>query len=266
MKFSANLSFLWKDLPLPDRVDAAARAGFEGVEILFPYDVPVPELDRALIRSGLPLVLINCPPPNYTGGARGFAAVAGAQDRFRHDFRRALRYANALRVQHLHIMSGEVADDRASRDQARAVMVDNLIWACAEAPRQSLTIEPINGQDMPGYFLDDYALAIGMISEVAAPNLGLQFDAYHAQRITGDALDAWERFGAGVRHIQIAGYPGRHEPLGGPDESGDIDYPRFFDRLAADGYDGWISAEYIPLGEVEQGLNWLKSACASRPD
>ena len=72
--------------------------------MLFPYDVAVPDMLDMLARNDLPLALINCPPPNYTGGARGFAAVVGS--RFQQDFKRALRYAKALGAQHLHIMAG----------------------------------------------------------------------------------------------------------------------------------------------------------------
>ena len=252
-KFCANLSFLWKDLDPPARIHAAAAAGFDAVEILFPYDTPAQDMRRALDATGLVLALINCPPPNYTGGARGFAAVPADRDRFRTDFRRALRYAQTLKAQHLHIMSGV-----AEGDDARACLIDNLTWACAEAPDQSLTIEPINPHDMPGYFLNDFDLAAQVIDAVGAPNLGLQFDAYHAHRITGDLAATWARHGARVRHVQFADHPGRHEP-----GSGEIDLAAFFTRLDADGYDGWASAEYAPAGDTDDGLGWLRDQPAA---
>ena len=247
LKFAANISFLWKDLALPNRVRAAAAAGFDAVEVLFPYDTPAPELKRALDQTGLPLALINCPPPNYTGGDRGFAAVPGQEDRFRTDFRRALRYAQALGAGHLHVMSGP-----AEGAEAETCLIANLQWACDFAPDHSLTIEPINPHDMPGYFLNDFDQAARVIDAVDRSNLGLQFDAYHAQRITGDALACWAAHGHRARHIQIADHPGRHEP-----GSGEIDFPSFFAALVADGYDGWISAEYAPAADVEEGLGWL---------
>ncbi|OWU86292.1 hydroxypyruvate isomerase [Oceanicola sp. 22II-s10i] len=245
-KFAANISFLFTDLPLVDRIYAAREHGFSGVEILFPYDDPVPEITRALTICGLPLVLMNVPPPNYTGGERGFAAIPGGSDRFRHDFARALRFATALKAQKLHIMAG-VAEGPA----ARATFVENLRHATAAAPGLTLTIEPINQGDMPGYFLSDFDLAAEIIAEVAAPNLALQFDAYHAQKITGDAFAVWDRHGHLARHIQIAGLPDRHEPVAGA-----VDYPAFFRMLDAQGYDGWVSAEYHPAGATEDGLGW----------
>lgn len=249
-RFAANLSFLFTDLKLPDRIAAAAAAGFEAVEILFPYDDSAQEIRQALSKARLPLALINAPPPNYTGATRGFAALPGQSDRFRHDFRRALRYADTLKAQHLHIMSG-VAEGSDARD----TLIDNLAWAAQEAPRQQLTIEPINGDDMPGYFLNDFDLACEILDAVDAPNLHLQFDAYHAQRITGDAMAAWLRFGGRARHVQVASHPHRTEP-----EDGDIDYTALFRRMDADGYTGWVSAEYHPRTTTAERLGWLAAA------
>ena len=246
-RFCANISFLWKDLPLANRILAASGAGFAAVEVLFPYDTPAPDVRDALARTGTQLALINCPPPNYTGGARGFAAVPESRNRFRTDFRRALRYAQSLKAQHIHIMSGA-----AEGPEAAACLVENLRWACAEAPDQSLTIEPINPDDMPGYFLNDFDQALRVLDAVGAPNLGLQFDAYHAQRITGDVAGTWAKVRHRVRHVQFADHPGRHEP-----GTGRMDLQGFFDMLDRDGYDGWTSAEYAPHGDTDAGLRWM---------
>lgn len=247
-RFAANLTTLFTELPFLDRFGAARTAGFSAVEVLFPYATPAPEILDRLALNDLALVLINCPPPNYTGGAAGFAAVPADAGRFRHDFKRAARYAKALGAQHLHIMAGI-----AEGPDARATYIDNLRWAAAEVPGQSLTIEPINGDDMPGYFLQDYGLAIDVLDAVAAPNLRLQFDAYHAHRITGDVMGTWAQVRARTAHVQIAGYPGRHEPVGG-----EIDYLAFFRALDRDGYKGWVSCEYFPAGMTDKGLAWMQ--------
>ena len=247
-RFAANLTLLFTELPYLDRFEAAAEAGFTAVEVLFPYDDAAQEIQRRLTANGLHMVLINTPPPNWTGGPRGFAAVPDGQDRFRYDFKRALRFAQAFGATHLHIMAG-AADGHA----ARAAFVENLKWASAQAPKQSLTIEPINRDDMPGYFLSDYDLAADILAEVAAPNLGLQFDAYHAHKITGDMPATWKKVKHLTRHIQVGGLPDRHEPVAGV-----IDYPAWFRQLDDEGYDGWVSGEYHPAGRTEDGLSWIK--------
>jgi hydroxypyruvate isomerase len=246
-RFAANLTLLFNELPMLQRFEAAKRAGFQGVEILFPYDLAAPELRQAARQAGMDIVLINCPPPNWAGGPRGFAAVPGLRDRFQRDFERALRVAEALSARHIHIMSG-----KAQGPAAMACMIENLRWAANRAPHASLTIEPMNQTDMPGYFLSCFDMAAEVMDAVAAPNLGLQFDAYQAHMITGDVLATWEKYGHRVHHIQIAGAPGRHEP-----REGDIDYPAFFRAVDASRYPGWVAAEYTPRTTTEAGLRWM---------
>ena len=248
-KFSANLSMLFADRPLIERFGAARATGFAAVEVQFPYDGDAGPMADALAQHGLELVVINGPPPNYAGGPRGFAAMPDGGERFRHDLRRAARYARVLGARHLHLMAGA-----AEGEAARAAFVENLAHAAAALPAQSLVIEPINRGDIPDYFLSDFGLAMELIAEVGAANLGLQFDAYHAHRITGDVIGTWERVRRAVVHVQIAGAPGRHEPDGG-----EIDYRAFLERIAADGYAGWIGAEYNPRGLTEEGLGWMAS-------
>jgi hydroxypyruvate isomerase len=249
MRFSANLSMLFCERPLLERFGAARAAGFHAVEVQFPYEADGAAIAEELRRHGLDLVVINGPPPNYSGGPRGFAAVPGGGARFRHDLQRAGRYARTLGTRHLHLMAG-VAEGEA----ARAEFVENLAHAAAALPEQSLVIEPINRGDMPGYFLDDFGLAAEVIAEVGARNLRLQFDAYHAHLITGDVIGTWERVRDLVAHVQIAGAPGRHEP-----DSGAFDCRAFLQRIAADGYLGWVGAEYVPSGRTEAGLGWMRS-------
>ena len=252
-RFAANLTFLFTELPMLERFGAARRAGFDGVEVLFPYDLAAKDLAAACQAAGLEFVLLNTPPPNWSGGPRGFAATPGGEDRFRRDFDRSLRFAQALRSRHLHVMAGKAEGPTALR-----TLVDNLKWACERAPHASLLIEPINTFDMPGYFVSSCDIAAEVIDKVGAPNLGMQFDAYHAHLITGDLVSAWETHLPHIRHIQIAGAPGRHEP-----RVGDIDYGDFFRRVDAAGYRGWVSAEYVPLTTTEAGLRWLRGGAAA---
>ncbi|QPM91704.1 hydroxypyruvate isomerase family protein [Pseudooceanicola algae] len=247
LKFAANVMTLFTDRPVPDRIAAAAEAGFDAVEIPFPYDAPAVDLRNTLGFTGLPVTLIAAPPPNYTGGMAGFAAVPNGQMRFQHDFRRALRYANALKAQHVHVMSGS-----AFGEAARATMIENLTWACDFAPRQSLTIEPMNDADLPGYFMNDFSLAADVIKAVGRKNLGLQFDTYHAHMITGDVAGTWDRYGHLASHVQIASAPDQAEPDGG-----EIDFYGFFSQLAKGGYAGWVGADYRPSGKTIDGLGWL---------
>lgn len=247
-EFAANLNLLFTELALPARFAAARDAGFDGVEMLFPYAMPAQALRGHLDDTGLDMVLINTPAGDWEGKERGFAAVPGAENVFWQGFEMALEYARTTRAHVVHVMAGV-----AEGPQARETFIANLRRAALAARAQQLTIEPINRVDMPGYYLNGFEQAAGILRDVDMPNLGLQFDAYHAQRITGDVMATWARFGPLVRHVQIAGSPGRHEP-----DDGEIDFPAFFAALGASGYQGAISAEYFPRGRTEEGLNWLR--------
>lgn len=246
-RFAANLTHLFTELPFLDRFAAAKAAGFDHVEVLFPYEASATETRTALIMNGLEMALMCGPPPNWTGGPRGFAAVPGLEDRFRRDLDRALRYADVLKCRNLCLLPGP-----ARGPEARETLIDNLRWATARAPKRAFVIEPVAEEEAPGDYLSDFEAAADVIAAVAAPNLGLLFDLWQADRITGDALAAWARYGPLARHVQIAGLPDRHEPA----DDG-FDHAGFLDRVAADGYDGVIGAEYAPRAETRQGLHWL---------
>ncbi len=246
LRLAANLNMLFTEHPLPDRFAAARVAEFEAVELLFPYEMPVEALRAAIEANGQTLVLINSPAGDWSAGERGFAAVPGREEAFRDAAREAIHYARGVPAVRVHVLAGI-----AEGPEARATFLRNLAWMAAEAPDVPLTIEPINPVDMPGYFLNGFDQAAGILDDLRTPNLGLQFDAYHAHRITGDVLGTWARHGHRAVHVQVAGAEGRHEPLGGA-----IDYPAFFDRLRVEGYTGHVSGEYHPKTQTEQGLGW----------
>ncbi|MBN2906557.1 MAG: TIM barrel protein [Rhodobacteraceae bacterium] len=254
-RFCANLDFLFTERPFLDRFAAARAAGFGAVEILFPYDHDPGAIAARLNDEGLTLALINTPAPDWARGGRGSAALSGQGARFRAEFTHARDLAARLGAGHLHVLAG-----CAGGQEAHDSYQENLAWAADAAPEQSLTIEPINTADIPGYFLSRFDLATRILDTLARPNLGLQFDAYHAQRITGAALDLWTRIGHRARHVQVAGLPDRHEPI-----KGAVDYPAFFARLDAAGYDGWVSGEYRPAARTEDGLDWIAPAPMAAP-
>lgn len=251
MKYAANLSYLWPELPYLDRFEAAAEAGFDGVEVMFPYDMPAKDTQRALMRAGLPLVLIAAPPTNYTGGVRGFAAVPGREDRFRYDLKRALRYCQALRVPMLQVLTGV-----AQGDEAYSTLVENLRWASDTLPNDVLlTLQPVNPCDTPGYFLNNYDLAAQVVQDVGAENVGLQFDSYEAQAIHGEVLEVFAKHRALIRDVQIANAPSRSEP-----GSVSIDFKALFDLFRDNAYDGWVSAKYTSALRTEETLAWMVHA------
>jgi hydroxypyruvate isomerase len=252
-RFAANLSFLFDELPFLERFAAATAAGFSGVEFLFPYAHPAAELADRLRAHGLRQALFNLPPGDWNAGERGLAALPDRRTEFQDSVASALAYARALDCPTLHAMAGLVPEG-ADRETLRETYIDNLRFAadaCA-ADGISVVIEPLNDRDVPGYFLAHVDEAAAIVAAVDRPNVGLQFDCYHVQIMDGDLARRIERHRALIRHVQIAGVPGRHEP-----DVGEIHYPYLFDLLDRLGYTGWVGCEYRPAATTVAGLGWL---------
>ena len=244
-RYAANLTMLFTEVPSLDRPDLASQAGFDGVEILFPYDQPAKDWQTAL--GAMPLALINTPPGDWAAGDRGHAAVPGLESRFRDGFLRAADLATRLGANRVHVMAGV-----ARGPEATQLYTDHLVWAAAQAPDLTLCVEPMNSEDMPGYFLNDFDQAARILADINNPRVGMQFDLWHAARIHGDPWTVWERHKDHVNHIQIAGFPTRAEPGGGG-----FDLTALFRDLDAIGYQGWVAAEYRPTRATVHGLAWL---------
>jgi len=251
-RLSANLTFLFNEVPFLDRFAEAARAGFRAIEFAFAYDVPETTIAARLAEHALECVLINAPPGDLVAGERGIAALPGREDEFAASFATALGYAAALACPRIHVMAG-IAPAGAGRAHARGTFVGNLRRACAAARGQGVTvmIEALNPRDVPDYLFSKVSEAHAIREEVNAPNLMVQMDFYHTQIVEGDIAVKLERWLPHIGHIQIAGAPGRHEP-----DVGEINYAWLLRRVDALGYDGWVGCEYRPLTTTEEGLAW----------
>jgi hydroxypyruvate isomerase len=255
-RFSANLGFLFNEVPFLERFGEAAHAGFRAVEFPFAYDVPVKEIAAQVERHRLEVVLINAPPGNWEAGERGLASLDGREHDFAAGMVTALRYAQALRCTRLHVMAGTIGPDAGKVEHAlrRRIYVRNLRFACQEAQQQGVTIliEPINPRDVPGYFLTTQADAHAIRAEVGQPNLKVQMDLYHAQIVEGDLAEKIRRYLPHIGHFQIAGVPGRHEP-----DTGEVNFSYLFRVLDELKYAGYIGCEYRPEHGTVEGLAWM---------
>jgi hydroxypyruvate isomerase len=251
-RFAANLSMMFNEWEFLDRFAAAADCGFGAVEFLFPYAHAPDVVAGRLERAGLTQALFNLPPGNWDAGERGLACLPGRKDEFRASVATALGYAKATGVKRLHLMSGH--GDR-NDPQARQAYEDALRHACEAAQPFGIDIliEPINGRDMPGYFLNDFGFAAALIAELRLPNLRLQYDIYHRQILHGDVTKSLEALLPIIGHVQTASVPGRNEPC-----TGELDDWRIFRHLDALGYGGYVGCEYRPAAGTREGLSWMK--------
>ncbi|EKF57398.1 hydroxypyruvate isomerase [Agrobacterium albertimagni AOL15] len=250
-RFAANLSMMFTEVPFLDRFAAAADCGFEAVEYLFPYDHAAEVVAERLGTAGLAQALFNMPPGDWIAGERGLAALPGRQVEFQQALEMAIAYARVIGTPHLHMIAGIAP---ATDPKAIATYRDNLKRATDRTGEAGigLVIEPINGRDMPGYFLSDFNQALDFIAEMDAPHLKLQFDIYHRQILHGDVIMGLRACAALIGHIQIASVPDRHEPL-----TGELDDRKIFAEIDAIGYQGYVGCEYRPALGTREGLSWM---------
>ena len=251
-RFAANLTMLFTEVPFLDRFERAAAAGFSAVEFLFPYAWPAEEIKARLENNGLSLVLHNLPAGNWDAGERGIACHPDRVGEFRAGVDRAIAYARALGAPQLNCLAGK-APSGVAEDVLRAIFVGNLRHAADTLGRAGLRllIEPVNRFDIPGFYLHRTDQALAILNEVAADNIFVQYDIYHAQRTEGELASTLQKHLARIGHVQLADNPGRNEP-----GTGEINYPFLFRHLDRIGYGGWIGCEYKPATSTEAGLGW----------
>ena len=252
-RFSANLGFLWPELPLLERIDAAGRAGFAAVELHYPYATPPGDVAARCAASGLQLLGINT-DVDPARGEFGLAAVPGRGAEARALIDRAFGWAAAAGGAAVHVMAGKVApEDRAAGRRA----LDRRADACGGAGRGDgldVLVEPLNPHDAPGYFYSRLDEALEVIDAVGSPRVRLMFDCYHVGRVEGDVLARLRANLGRIGHIQVAAVPSRAEP-----DEGELDYRTVFAEIDRLGWPGFVGAEYRPRTTTDAGLGWLRT-------
>jgi hydroxypyruvate isomerase len=286
LQFAANLSMLYPEREFLDRFQAAAHDGFKAVEFMFAYDWPAQDIAQAAQDAGVEVVLLNAPPGGqnqrsisqaWGHGLRGTACLPGHEAEFQNGVLLALEYAQALNCPRVHVLAGVVPLEHqvpsalplalqtshayaSTPGPLRDTYLRNLRWAAeqAAAAGKTILIEPINGRDIPHYFLNKQEDAHAIVQDVGAANLQVQFDLYHCQIVEGDVLNKLRHYlpTGRVGHVQIAGVPLRHEP-----DISELHYPSVFDCLNELQWQGWIGCEYRPSrgttpGGTTAGLGW----------
>lgn len=255
MKIAANLSMLFTEVALAERIMAARVARFDGVEVQFPYELPAIQLKELLERAGLPLVLINLPAGDFMQGGAGLAAVPSRQADFDGALQQGLTYAAMTRPLCVNVLPGRLAEGL-SREQALQTLVGNLRKSAEAFGLLGIRVvcEAINPLDMPEFLINTPEDLQSLLERVDHPNCQAQLDLYHMARQELDVVAGIRLLGARIGHVQFADCPGRGAP-----GTGSMAFGPLIEALRQVGYAGWLSAEYRPDGsDTTDGLGWLK--------
>lgn len=256
-RYSAHIGYLFNELPLEARIEAARAAGFAAIEHPAPYSVPAGDMAALLRDAGLPYVQFGLRSGDAARGEKGIAIFPDRRDEFRANLAEGLNYAEAIGVRMIHAMAG-VLPEAERRPEHRACYLENLALAGEEADKRGIRIivEAMSPAAVPDYFLPTATSAREAIIQADHPNLGLLLDVFHTVAAGDDPIRTIHDSRDLIAHVHIADHPGRHEP-----GSGTIDYNAVRSALSEIGYAGFIGCEYVPAGATADGLGWM----AARP-
>ncbi|MEN8259638.1 MAG: TIM barrel protein [Pseudomonadota bacterium] len=254
LRFSANLSLLFTELELPDRITAAKAQGFDAMEIQYPYRQTTLALRQAIESAEVQLVLFNVPAGDLMEGGEGLSAVPRKQDEFRRAVDLALDYARVLKPLCVNVLPGRMMNEQ-RRGEYLSTLLENLHYAAeAFAPFGIKTVfEAVNTQDMPGFLIHRSEQMLEIVDTLNHPNPLMQYDIYHMCTMGEDPAAFIKSHTADLGHIQFADAPGRGQP-----GTGRVDFDTIFRIIEDSSYDGWLGAEYRPLGTTSASLEWHK--------
>jgi hydroxypyruvate isomerase len=259
VKFCANVSILFKDAPFLERFERAAAAGFPAVEFWWPAGESLDEVEAAITGAGLSVALFNFDAGDMPSGDRGLLSDPDRAGRFRENVPVALELATRLGCERMNALVG-VERSAGEREQQLKLAAENVRWAADEAAPHGIdiTIEAVNTFENGPYLVRTTRRAAAFVDAVDRPNVRIQWDAYHMQRMEGNLVATVTEFLPRIAHIQIADSPGRGEP-----GTGEINFPFVLDAIDALGYDGWIGLEYNPTtATTEESLGWMPERSA----
>jgi hydroxypyruvate isomerase len=259
MKFCANVSILFKDAPFLERFERAAAAGFAAVEFWWPAGESLADVEAAIRDAGLQVALFNFDAGEMPAGDRGLLSDPDRAHRFLANVPVALDLAQRIGCERLNALVG-LERSPAEREAQLDLAARNVARAADDAAPLGIdiTIEAVNTFENGPYLVPTTRAAAAFIDRVGRPNVRLQYDAYHMQRMEGNLVATITEHADRIAHVQIADSPGRGEP-----GTGEINYPFVLDAIDALGYEGWVGLEYNPTtATTEESLGWMPERSA----
>ncbi len=245
-KYSANLSTIYRDVPLREALQKVSEAGLNAIEFLFVSVYGLPKLVAARNEFNLEVALFDLEigDPTFKSGY-GYLSDPNGWDKFRRSLDDGLDAARQLRCGRVNALAG-MAMPGMTWEEHRDIAVQRLQEAAPIAASAGVTIliEAISNAALPGYLVNYSRQALEIVDLVHQPNVRFQDDLYHMQLSEGNLIATLQKHIDQIGHVQIANVPGRHEP-----GTGEVDYANVLKALAETGYEGYLGLEYIPTSE-----------------
>ena len=254
MRFSANVSILFKEVPFLERFGKAGEAGFSAVEFWWPSGEDLGEVEAAIREAGLTVALFNFDAGDMPAGDRGLVGDPDRVGRFRENVPVALDLARRLGCGRMNVLAGHEKEGM-DRQEQLALAGENVAFAADAAREAGITVmvEAVNTLENGPYLLYTTGQAVEFVESVGRENVKIQHDFYHMQRMEGNLVATLQENIDTIGHVQVADSPGRGEP-----GTGEIHYPFVLAELERLGYEGYVGLEYNPTTRTtEESFGWL---------
>src|SRR6476661_5402927 len=208
-QLSPNIELLFTEAgDHPERVRAAAAAGFDAVEMWGTSTVDVDALGKALAETGVSLTSVLAEPRT------NFALPWETLDAFFDGLDRGIDHAQRLGCPRIVLGSGVgFPGQKRAQNLARLVDVFSQAVERTQGSGVKLILEPVNTRvDHPGALTDRTADAVTVARGVGSDSFGILYDMYHSITEGEDPASELANAAGLVDYVQIADVPGRGEP------------------------------------------------------
>jgi len=253
MKSSVCIEMVYLEVPFLQRIDKAARSGFDAVEFWNWDNKDLPAIQAAVKQAGIGIA-------SFQANLGGTLIHPDQRKDFVAAIDKSLGKAQELGAPTLFLLTDELGEDRTVRFQYLELTEEakyqsvydgmKAIAPVAEKAGVTLLLEALNIRvDHPGYFLNRSALAFELVRAIGSPRIRMLFDIYHMQIMEGNIIHTLTHNLDVIGHVHVADVPGRHQP-----GTGELNYANIFRALREAGYDGTVGFELAPTVPSEQAM------------
>jgi hydroxypyruvate isomerase len=240
-KISVMLWSVFHGLPLEERMEKVAEAGYKAVQLVNESASWSDDDFRRYNKKRKELGIVF---DTTCSVSHGFGDPA-TREAFLADVRKQLEVMKRLECSQLIVMSGNVIPALAPETQhANCVETIKRAAEIVEGKGITLLLENIDLEENPHYYMWSIPEAFKITDEVNHPQVKVLYDFYHAQISGGNLITNLQKHIARLGLVHIADVPGRHQP-----GTGEIDYLNIYRKLAELKYDGYVAMEVHPTSD-----------------
>ena len=241
-KFSVMLWTVYGNLPFEQRLEKMAEAGYGSVELGGEFTHWTEEDFRRANNKKRSL--------NIEFDAMGGMSHSVCDPGFLATLRDFLPIADRVECRTIITLSGR-RNEKISRAVQHQACVETLKRAGDIMAKHgsTLLLESLDPEESPHCFLNTVSEGFEIIRKVDNPHVRFLYDLYHEQIAAGNLIEKLEKNIEYVNLVHVAGVPGRHEL-----NTGEINYPNIFRKLAELKYNRYVAMEFLPTGNPVESL------------